>query len=114
QLYNKFKKEQSKHYRHEPVPTLKHNSPFLGRPDKLWLFCEAIEEFDYAKVILVNYYLRSEEWENRDYPTFEIIPSGRRGTKELHIDLSYTIWFPRAIQWGQYPHIMNHLLFSNT
>ncbi|KAJ3925103.1 MAG: hypothetical protein NXY57DRAFT_907481 [Lentinula lateritia] len=109
-----IQKEQSKHYRHEPVPTPKHNSPFLGRPDKLQLFCEAIEEFDYAKVIPVNYYLRSEEWENGDYPTFEIIPSGRRGTKELRIDLPHTIWFPRAIQWGQYLHIMNHLLFSDT
>ncbi|KAJ3838573.1 hypothetical protein F5878DRAFT_537229 [Lentinula raphanica] len=105
--------EQSAHYRHEPVATPKHRSPFLGKPDQLRLFCEAIEAFDNTNVIPVGYYLRNEEWENGEYPTFEIIPSGKRATKELRIDLPHAIWFPRAIQWGQYLHIMNYLSLSD-
>ncbi|KAJ3804866.1 hypothetical protein F5876DRAFT_52758, partial [Lentinula aff. lateritia] len=52
--------------------------------------------------------------ENGEYPAFEFIKTGKRGRKELRIDLPHSIWMPRAIQWGQYLHIMNHLLFSTT
>ncbi|KAJ3922632.1 hypothetical protein F5877DRAFT_33310 [Lentinula edodes] len=113
-VIEQIRQEQATHYRHCPVPTPKHQSPFTHQPEKLQLFCEAIEEFDRSNVIPANYHLRAEEWENGEYPAFEFIKTGKRGRKELRIDLPHSIWMPRAIQWGQYLHIMNHLLFSTT
>ncbi|KAJ3930618.1 MAG: hypothetical protein NXY57DRAFT_897755, partial [Lentinula lateritia] len=109
-----IRQEQATHYRHVPVPTPKHQSPFTHQPEKLQLFCEAIEEFDHNNVVPANYGLRKEEWENGEYPAFEFIKTGKCSRKELRIDLPHSIWMPRATQWGQYLHIMNHLLFSTT
>lgn len=59
-----------------------------------------------------NYGLRPEEWGENSYPSYEIIKIGKRATKELCVALPYSIWMPRALQWGRCLHIMNHILFS--
>ena len=49
------------------------------------------------------------EWEEDLYPSFEILRSGRRGGKELHIAMPDFIWRPREELWGQALDILNRL-----
>ncbi|KAK6981346.1 hypothetical protein R3P38DRAFT_2396312, partial [Favolaschia claudopus] len=47
------------------------------------------------------YHQGCEEWEGEMYPAFEIIKSGRKGSKELRVALPDSIWRPRAELWGR-------------
>ncbi|KAK7029110.1 hypothetical protein R3P38DRAFT_2368283, partial [Favolaschia claudopus] len=48
-----------------------------------------------------GYGLLREEWEGEIYPAFEIIKSGRKGSKELRVALPDSIWRPRAELLGR-------------
>jgi hypothetical protein len=54
--------------------------------------------------------MRREEWDGHWYPTYEIIRSGRRGTKELRIPLPVDDWLPRAELWVIALDLMNRIL----
>ncbi|KAJ7701590.1 hypothetical protein B0H17DRAFT_901081, partial [Mycena rosella] len=87
------------HFHHEPVPVPKHDNPFSD--ETLQLFDAALAEANHLRVIPPGYGLRQDEWENGTYPAFEIIKSGRKGSKELRVALPDFVWRPLAQMWGR-------------
>lgn len=61
-----------------------------------------------------GYGLHSEEWEDGIYPSFEYIPAGRQGNKEMRISLPDHIWRPRAELWGRALHLLNQITYMNS
>ncbi|KAJ6494116.1 hypothetical protein C8R47DRAFT_1267661 [Mycena vitilis] len=97
------------HFHHEPVAVPKHQNPFSD--DALQIFEDALAEADRVQVIPPGYGLLPEEWENNTYPAFEILKSGRKGSKELRVALPDSIWRPRAESWGRALAVLNHLTY---
>jgi hypothetical protein len=52
-----------------------------------------------------------DEWEDNEYPSVEIIRSGRRGGKELRVALPDFVWRPRAELWGQALDILSRITY---
>ncbi|KAJ7060886.1 hypothetical protein C8F01DRAFT_975113 [Mycena amicta] len=102
---------QGDNFHHEPVAVPKHECPFGD--DDLQLFTRSLQAASSANMVPHGYGLLEEEWEDEGYPSFEIIKSGRRGRKELRIDLPDHIWRPRAELWGCALAILNQIGFMN-
>ncbi|KAJ7447553.1 hypothetical protein B0H11DRAFT_1709449, partial [Mycena galericulata] len=85
------------HFHHEPVPVPKHANPFSD--NALQLFDSALSEANDLHVIPSGYGMLPEEWENGSYPAFEILKSGRKGSRELRVGLPDSVWRPRAQLW---------------
>lgn len=98
------------HFHHEPVAVPKHKSPFDG--DALELFNATLGEADHLQIIPPGYGLLQDEWETETYPAFEILKSGRKGSKELRVALPDSIWRPRAELWGRALAIFDQLMFT--
>ncbi|KAJ6568265.1 hypothetical protein DFH09DRAFT_917831, partial [Mycena vulgaris] len=96
------------HFHHEPVGVPKHKNPLSD--DDLRLFNAAFAEANRLQVVPQGYGIRQEEWENGTYPAFEILKSGRKGSKELRVALPDSIWRPRAQYWVRALSVLNHLL----
>ncbi|KAJ7053516.1 hypothetical protein C8F01DRAFT_996534, partial [Mycena amicta] len=96
---------------HKPVPVPKHECPF-GKDEKLMgLFSDALYKANASGFIPQGYGLLEDEWENGVYPSFEILKSGRRGGRQLRIDLPDVIWRARAELWGRGLAILNQINF---
>ncbi|KAJ7144675.1 hypothetical protein C8R46DRAFT_1159249 [Mycena filopes] len=89
----------SHHFHHAPVPVPKHNNPFSE--DTLPIFDAALAEAHRLLVVPAGYGLLPDEWENGAYPAFEILKSGRKGSKELRVALPDVLWRARAELWGR-------------
>ncbi|KAK6974465.1 hypothetical protein R3P38DRAFT_2554121, partial [Favolaschia claudopus] len=87
------------HFHHEPVPVPKHQNPFDD--EDFATFDAALHEANRVHLIPPGYGLLREEWEGEMYPAFEIIKSGRKGSKELRVALPDSIRRPRAELWGR-------------
>ncbi|KAF9023504.1 hypothetical protein BDZ89DRAFT_890185, partial [Hymenopellis radicata] len=48
-----------------------------------------------------GYGMLPHEWEQGEYPSYELLPVGRRVGNELRINLPDEIWRPRAQLWVQ-------------
>ncbi|KAG1757579.1 hypothetical protein EDB19DRAFT_1822622 [Suillus lakei] len=85
------------YFHHKPVRVPKHASPFSSATlhDT---FCQALAQVREAEHIPDGFGILPHEWDDDEYPSHEIIRSGRQGTKELRIPLPDFIWRPRAIQ----------------
>jgi len=93
--------------RHEPVSVPDHRCPFSL--DGLDAFSKGLRlyiERDYTPPGLG---MCSEEWENGQYPSIQVIPSGRRGSKELPIQLPHELWLPRSQLWVRGLHVLNFI-----
>ncbi|KAG2097403.1 hypothetical protein BD769DRAFT_1369076, partial [Suillus cothurnatus] len=97
------------HFHHKPVCVPKHASPFssVTLQDT---FHQALAQVQEAKHIPDGFSVLPHEWDDDEYPSHEIIRSGRQGTKELQIPLPDFIWQPRAIKWCQALDVMFRLL----
>ncbi|KAG1722056.1 hypothetical protein EDB19DRAFT_1646053, partial [Suillus lakei] len=97
------------HFHHKSVRVPKHASPFSSATlhDT---FCQALAQVREAEHIPDGFGILPHEWDDDEYPSHEIIQSGRQGTKELRIPLPDFIWRPRAIQWCQALDVMVRLL----
>ncbi|KAJ3932345.1 MAG: hypothetical protein NXY57DRAFT_894410, partial [Lentinula lateritia] len=93
---------------HRPVPVPKHQNPF--DPELHGIFLECLEECIRDDIIPFGHRVRMEEWDDEGYPSFEILKSGRRGTKELRIPLPVDDWLPRAELWVQARVAMDNIL----
>ncbi|KAG6373519.1 hypothetical protein JVT61DRAFT_6157 [Boletus reticuloceps] len=79
--------------------------PLPGNP----FSCDEIEAQFYATLqeVIVHditpehFGLTDSEWEDDGYPVYEMIPVGRRASKELHVSLAEPIWYEWAQLWGQ-------------
>jgi hypothetical protein len=92
-------------FHHSPVDVPKHSVPFLTQM-AADVFTGSLEELQSQQLVPVGFGMTSDEWGDEGYPSYEIIRTGRRGRKELRIDLPDFIWRPRAELWVQALHTL--------
>lgn len=87
--------DQEHHIRHDPIPVPDHASPF-GELEHI--FRTGLQELEESGYIPDGYGIREDEWEDGEYPSFEILKTGRK-RKELRVSLPDHIWRRRAQKW---------------
>ncbi|KAK1220201.1 hypothetical protein PQX77_017052 [Marasmius sp. AFHP31] len=92
----------------ERVHVPKYPSPL--NDTRLDLFSRALAAAEEQEVIPDGYGIRPEEWEDGEYPSYELLRSGKKGTRELRVDLPDHIWRPRAEKWVRALDILNYIL----
>ncbi|KAG2070128.1 hypothetical protein BDR04DRAFT_936903, partial [Suillus decipiens] len=97
------------HFHHKPIHVLKHASPFSSAALHN-TFHQALAQVQEAEHIPEGFGVFLYEWDDDEYPSYEIIRSGRQGSKELYIPLPDFIWRPRAVKWCQALDVMFRLL----
>jgi hypothetical protein len=103
--------EQESNFHHEAAAVPDHASPFKHAED-LQIFQQALDEVTELGIIPAGYGLLPDEWDDGEYPSYEVIRSGKRSGKGLHVILPDFIWRGRAEFWGQALDIMNRLIYS--
>lgn len=83
----------------DTVKTPKHACPLTD--EQKVVFAQALHEVSEAGIVPAGYGIRPEEWEDNEYPSYEVIRSNRRGQKDLRVALPDGIWRPRALLWVQ-------------
>ncbi|KAF5367259.1 hypothetical protein D9757_011704 [Collybiopsis confluens] len=68
----------------------RHSSPF--NDEELHLFEETLEAAVHANITPVGYGIHPDEWEDSIYPTIEMIRTGRKGGREISVQLPDHIW----------------------
>jgi hypothetical protein len=99
-MARQIKKDQSSNIRHNGVRCPRHQDPFQHSEGARQIFVESLKVVRTSHVVPKNLGVRAEEWED-GYPSYELIPGGRRGKNELRVPLPYDIWHPRAVLWAQ-------------
>jgi hypothetical protein len=94
-------------FHHDPVAVPKHHNPFSD--EDFPIFESALAEANRLQVVPPGYGIQQDEWENDRYPAFEILRSGRKGTKELRVALPDSVWRPRAELWVRALAILDQL-----
>jgi hypothetical protein len=84
----------------EPVSTPKHDNPF-GSDDSSGMraFVLTLAQYEISDYIPPGFGMLPAEWENGSYPAIQMLPSGRRGSKQLEIGLPNIVWHPRSTMW---------------
>ncbi|KAJ3887249.1 hypothetical protein GG344DRAFT_56024 [Lentinula edodes] len=100
-------------FHHAPVRVPKHENPFASEI-QLNTFNECLVSCLEENIIPSGFGVLGEEWGDEGYPSFEILKSGRRGTRELRIPLPVDEWLPRAELWVQALVLMDSLLEIDT
>ncbi|KAJ8095655.1 hypothetical protein PM082_022980 [Marasmius tenuissimus] len=77
---------------------------------QLELFSKALAVAEEREIIPEGYGIRSAEWEDGEYPSYEMLRSGKKGTRELRVDLPDHTWRPRAEKWVRALDILNYIL----
>lgn len=113
-LPSRIAAEQSSQFLHEAAPVPAHTNPFTAVA--LTAFIGALDQVQQLHHIPTGLGVREEEWDHDGYPELEIIQSGRRGRKELAIELPHSLWYGRAVHWCQALEVFNHTmaLFNET
>ncbi|KAG1734515.1 hypothetical protein EDB19DRAFT_1639040, partial [Suillus lakei] len=84
--------EQRDHIHHEAINVPSQRNPFINDETHQQFFATLAEVV--AEDITPHHCrLAVDEWEGNEYPIFETIPVGQRGSKELHVSLAESIWF---------------------
>ncbi|KAJ7016807.1 hypothetical protein C8F04DRAFT_1215348 [Mycena alexandri] len=99
-------------FHHDPVPVPKHVNLFPD-DETMQLFHDALSAAEEVELIPEGCGLLPDEWVDGVYPSFEILKSGRHGTKQLRVALPDSIWRPRAEMWGRGLAILNQLSYMN-
>ncbi|KAF8145501.1 hypothetical protein K438DRAFT_1630000, partial [Mycena galopus ATCC 62051] len=97
---------------HEAVSAPKHADPF-DNDDTMQLFYDSLEAAIRANIVPPGYGLLPEEWGEEGYPAFEVLKSGRRGSKQLSVALPDEIWRPRAEMWGRALAVFDQISYAN-
>lgn len=92
--------DQRSNLRHEPVDVPDHHDPFTSEIQRQ-AFHLALSTCRAQARLPAGYGLFNEELDVSSYPSYEIIHTGRRGTKRLQVALPILQWRPRAELWGQ-------------
>lgn len=90
-----------------PVAVPKHANPFSD--EGMAIFEKTMEKTEQRGIVPAGFGLLEEEWEDGSYPAYEILRSGRKGSRELRVALPDFIWRPRAEMWGRGLDILNRL-----
>ncbi|KAJ6593136.1 hypothetical protein B0H19DRAFT_1204903 [Mycena capillaripes] len=102
----------AENFHHEAVPIPKHANPFDDN-ESMQLFYDTLEAAIQDSLVPEGYGLLPDEWDEDGYPTFEILKSGRRGSKQLWVALPDSIWRPRAQMWGRALYILDRITYLN-
>jgi hypothetical protein len=86
-----------------------HNDPFASE-DEMQLFARTLHRHQTQGYIPAGYGMLQDEWEGGVYPAIQMIPSGRRGSKQLRIGLPHNRWRSRSELWVQALDIMIRLV----
>ncbi|KAJ8088643.1 hypothetical protein PM082_013886 [Marasmius tenuissimus] len=65
---------------------------------ELELFSQALTMAEDEGLEPSGFGILPEEWENGCYPAYELLKTGKKGTKELRVDLPDHIWRSRAMK----------------
>ena len=101
--------DQQGHIAHPAVNVPLKSCPF--GPQGLALFEGFLSQVTEQRVLPEGYGIREEEWDEGEYPSVEILRTGRR-RKELTVNLPDAIWRPRAERWVQGLHCMSYILYT--
>jgi hypothetical protein len=93
----------------EPVPVPEHNSPFVSDAE-MRAFAIMLSQYEGSGYLPAGYGMLRGEWEDGIYPTIQVIPAGRRGSKRMEIGLPDIVWRPRSEVWVRALDIMNQLI----
>ncbi|KAK7471321.1 hypothetical protein VKT23_002730 [Stygiomarasmius scandens] len=94
---------------HAPVAIPKHSEPFSTTQHRQ-NFQKVFENIVDDDFLPAGFGILEDEWENEEYPSSEILKSGRRGGKEIHIPLPVEEWLPLARLWVQALVAMNECI----
>ena len=84
--------------------------PFSDSPLCREIFERSFGQVCQQKIIPSGYNILIDEWDDSDsYPSYWFIKSGRRGTRQLKVDLPDEIWHPRGEKWVQALDVYNHI-----
>ncbi|KAJ7580433.1 hypothetical protein C8J56DRAFT_730369, partial [Mycena floridula] len=108
-LLNHIDEDINSQFLHDAVPVPKHKCPFPDDDDMV-TFEQALLESSQQDIIPGGFGLAPTEWEDGQYPPYEIILAGRRGSRKLHVQLPHLVWKPHADLWGRALAIMNNIL----
>lgn len=95
----------------EQIPPAVHvdetESPF-NSPELQAAFFEALARLTQRgeETLPAGYKVLPEEWDDGEYPAFEMLKTGRKRSGELVIPLPTNIWLPRAELWARGLHLM--------
>ncbi|KZP06933.1 hypothetical protein FIBSPDRAFT_763598 [Athelia psychrophila] len=92
--------DQQTHVCHEAIKVPVYGNPFMDEATeaKFWQLLAQMVEGD---IVPEDVGLHSHKWNDRQYPLFEVLRVGNRGTKEVQISLEEAVWQQRAKLWGQ-------------
>ena len=93
--------------RHDPIEVANHASPFPD-PELALEYLQAVDILVDTPGIPEGYGMDPDY----EYEVFESIRSGRRGRKELTVELPAHIWLPRLERWIKALHLLNSLVFA--
>ncbi|KAF8119402.1 hypothetical protein EV363DRAFT_1177992, partial [Boletus edulis] len=88
--------EQAHEAVHVPLP----GNPFTSAKKEAQ-FYDVLHQTIIHDITPENFGLMDSEWEDGDYPIYEMIHVGRRASKDLHVSLAEPIWYDRARLWCQ-------------
>ncbi|KAG1844626.1 hypothetical protein DFJ58DRAFT_664735, partial [Suillus subalutaceus] len=101
--------QQRDHVHHEAISVPSQRKPFIN-DETHQQFAAVLTEVVAKDITPCHCRLTTDEWEGNEYPIFETIPIGRRGSKELHVSLAELIWFKRAKLWCQASVVLSYFL----
>ncbi|KDQ51616.1 hypothetical protein JAAARDRAFT_198894 [Jaapia argillacea MUCL 33604] len=109
ELSARIAQDHESYFHHAPVKVPKHANSFNSEELKN-VFKETLTDVCQAGHIPQGFGVDPREWDEEGYPAFEVIQSGRRGTKELWVSLPDFLWHPRAVLWAQALDVLTCLL----
>ncbi|TFK82319.1 hypothetical protein K466DRAFT_500533, partial [Polyporus arcularius HHB13444] len=101
--------EQQRHVRHPPIPVPDSTSPFSEETQELFFNC--LQEVRTRGIVPQHHGVSSSEWFDGSYGDFETINFGRGGRQE-ELELPFSVWWPRAVEWAQGLELMTALLIE--
>ncbi|KAF7987119.1 hypothetical protein HWV62_321 [Athelia sp. TMB] len=92
--------DQQVHIRHAEIEVAVHGNPFSSDVIEA-NFWDLLAQMVEGEVLPEDVGLIEHEWHNGEYPLYEVLRVGNRGTKEIQISLEEVVWWQRAKLWGQ-------------
>ncbi|KAG1719498.1 uncharacterized protein EDB91DRAFT_1240573 [Suillus paluster] len=105
--------QQRHQIRHEAISVPSQQNPFVDDATRQQ-FSATLDEVIANDITPNNCRLTLDEWDGDEYPTFETITFGQRGSKELHVSLAEPIWFNRAKLWCQALLVLSYFLTASS
>ncbi|KII85214.1 hypothetical protein PLICRDRAFT_45380 [Plicaturopsis crispa FD-325 SS-3] len=94
--------------RHDAIPVPDHRNPFNGNADLEGEYFDKLQEIIVRGDMPTGFGILEDEWVDGMYPTVEVIPAGRKGSKEIRVSLAAQEWKARAGLWCQALAVLSH------